>query len=259
MKIALGIEYDGSKYQGWQRQSDIPTIQFTLEQALGKIANHTITTFCAGRTDALVHATAQVIHFTTHSIRKLSAWTYGVNSYLPNSIKVVWAKEVPDDFHARFKALRREYSYIILNTPLPSALMAGRVTFIRQALDASLMHAAAQNLLGEHDFTSFRAAKCQSLSPMRNLISINISRRETLIICTITANAFLYHMVRNIIGSLLKVGTGEKDLDWVKWLLIEKNRSLAAPTAPPDGLYLTDVSYSAKYNLPQSPKRILFF
>lgn len=258
MKVALGIEYDGYGYKGWQRQALIPTVQFILEQAISYVANHEVITFCAGRTDAGVHSTGQVIHFETHSTRKISSWIYGVNRYLPSNIKVIWAKEVPDDFHARFSAINREYRYIILNSSIPSALLNNKVSIINQDLDANLMHIAAQNLLGEHDFTSFRAANCQSLTPNRNVISINIFREGKFVICTIKANAFLYHMVRNIIGSLIKVGTKEKEPTWIKWLLEQKNRSLAAPTAPAAGLYLTKVTYQEKYNIPTAEPISIF-
>lgn len=253
MKIALGIQYDGINYNGWQKQlsSNTLTVQGILEDAIAKVANHCITTFCAGRTDAKVHASFQVIHFETFSARKITAWIYGVNRYLPSNIRVIWAKEVPDEFHARFLAFKRQYKYLIHNSDIPNAILQGKITPFSKKLDINLMQEGANFLLGENDFSSFRAANCQSLSPFRNLSYINIQRYNSTIIITIEANAFLYHMVRNIVGSLLEVGIKKHPPQWIQWLLEQKDRSLAAPTAKPDGLYLTNVEYPEEFQIPK--------
>lgn len=251
IKIALGIEYDGSDYFGWQRQQAVTSIQENLEQALTTIANEPIIVFCAGRTDAGVHATGQVIHFETSAIRSMSAWTMGVNSHLPNNIAVRWAKKVDETFHARHSATARRYRYIIYNHRYRSAIMPKGVTHYYLPLDANLMHEAAQSLLGENDFSSFRAAQCQSRTPWRNIHHIQVIRKGDYVIVDIKANAFVHHMVRNIVGSLLEVGNGHQKVEWIKQLLQAKDRTLAAATAKPEGLYLVQVDYPAQYAIPQ--------
>ncbi|MBN2689703.1 MAG: tRNA pseudouridine(38-40) synthase TruA [Gammaproteobacteria bacterium] len=242
MRIALGLEYDGSQYHGWQRQNDtLPTVQLRLEEALSKVANHNIETVCAGRTDAGVHALGQVVHFDTVANRTLDNWVRGANSILPRDIVVKWAEVVSDEFHARFSAKAREYRYLIYNHKHPSALFYNRATWVNQDLDHNLMHVAGQYLLGENDFTSFRGALCQSKTPMRNVQKLNITKSNKLIIIDIKANAFLLHMVRNIVGSLLEVGLNKNNPEWIKKVLLAKNRSLAGATAPPEGLYLRKV------------------
>ncbi|UDG79413.1 tRNA pseudouridine synthase A [Candidatus Ecksteinia adelgidicola] len=258
VKIALGIEYDGSNYCGWQRQKKTVSIQSCLEHALTKIANTPLTVACAARTDSGVHATGQVVHFVTNVQHNKNAWIMGVNNYLPSNIAVSWVRFVTDDFHARFSAISRCYRYIIYNNRYRPAILKQGITHFYHPLDANRMHDAAQVLLGEHNFTSFRAARCQSCTPWRNIKYINIIRRGKYIIIDIKANSFLYHMVRNIVGSLTKIGTGKKDKNWLAELLILKNRKLAAATAPPEGLYLVSIDYPKYFFLPKQPLGPLF-
>ncbi len=251
MRIALGIEYDGTAFYGWQRQQNVISVQESLEKALAVVANEAIEVFCAGRTDAGVHGTGQVVHFDTTSVRNERAWTMGVNSNLPDSVAVKWAKEVTDDFHARFSATARRYRYIIANTRLRPAIMGQGVSHYHSPLDAEAMHQAAQTLLGERDFSSFRAAMCQSKTPFRNIHHINIQRYGDFIIVDIKANAFLHHMVRNIVGSLLEIGTGKQDVAWLESVRDAKDRKVAAVTAKPYGLYLVEVDYPDQFNIPK--------
>lgn len=249
-KIALGIEYDGSAYFGWQRQQSVDSIQERLESALSIIADEPINVFCAGRTDAGVHATGQVVHFETNAKRSQSAWTMGVNSHLPINISVRWSKDVETSFHARHSAIARRYRYIIYNHRYRPAILAKGVSHYYLPLDEQLMHQAAQYLLGENDFSSFRAAQCQSLTPWRNIHHIKVTRQGDYIIVDIKANAFVHHMVRNIVGSLLEVGCGNKKPSWLSVLLQAKDRTLAAATAKPEGLYLVQVDYPLVYQIP---------
>ncbi|MBD8512256.1 tRNA pseudouridine(38-40) synthase TruA [Photobacterium sp. WH77] len=250
MRIALGIEYDGSRYFGWQRQRDVDSVQGRLEKALSKIANQTIEVQCAGRTDAGVHGTGQVVHFDCDTPRKLVAWTMGTNAHLPKDIAVRWAKEVPDEFHARFSATARRYRYVIYNHALRPAILGSGISHYHGELDAEKMHQAGQYLLGENDFTSFRAVFCQSRSPWRNVMHLNVTRQGHYVIIDIKANAFVHHMVRNITGSLIKVGRGEEKPEWIQWLLAQKDRTLAGATAKAEGLYLVEVDYPEAYDLP---------
>lgn len=252
MKIALGIEYDGSRYFGWQRQQNVPSIQAALEAALSKIANHHVEIFCAGRTDAGVHGTGQVIHFETPTARALQSWCFGTNAHLPDDIAVQWAVEVPETFHARFSATARRYRYVILNRKLRTALLPKGISHYYHPLDAEKMHQAGQFLLGENDFSSFRAAQCQSHSPNRNVHFLNVSRQGDYVIVDIQANAFVHHMVRNIVGSLIEVGQGNQPIEWIKWLLDQKDRTLAAATAKAEGLYLVNVSYPEEFSIPKN-------
>ncbi len=250
-RIALGIEYDGAAYSGWQKQKSPQqeTIQKYIESALSKIADQKITVTCAGRTDSGVHATCQVVHFDSTIDRGNKAWTEGVNSILPKSIRVRWSSVQDQEFHARFSALSRRYLYLLYGRDTESALLHGKVTHSRRELNAEAMHEAAQHLLGERDFTSFRAAGCQSRTAMRNVIHANIYRQGSFLIFDVKANAFLQHMVRNIMGSLMLVGQGEQEPAWIAELLSLKDRTLAAQTAPPDGLYLIGVEYPDSYGL----------
>lgn len=257
-KVALGISYDGSRYFGWQKQQSVASIQGELERALSIVANEPIEIFCAGRTDAGVHATGQVVHFTTQTTRPLQAWTFGTNVHLPPDIAVTWASEVAEDFHARFSALSRRYRYIIYNHIQRPAILANGITHYHQPLDAELMHQAGQFLLGENDFSSFRAAQCQSKSPSRNVHHLQVSRKGHYIIVDIQANAFVHHMVRNIVGSLLEVGSGKQPPEWIAWLLQQKDRTLAAPTAKSAGLYLVEVRYPSQFELPKNAVGPLF-
>lgn len=258
MKIALGIEYGGKNYFGWQRQEKVDSVQQHLENALSFVANEPINVFCAGRTDSGVHATGQVVHFETNVFRPDKAWAFGGNANLPDDIAIRWVKAMDEEFHARFSATARRYRYIIFNNPLRTAILPHGVTHYHFPLDEKLMHQAGQFLLGENDFSSFRAAQCQSNTPWRNVHHLNVSRQGQYVIVDIQANAFVHHMVRNIVGSLLEVGAGNQPVEWMKWLLEQKDRNLAAPTAKPDGLYLVAVYYPEKFNLPKTPLGPLF-
>ncbi|RUO61926.1 tRNA pseudouridine(38-40) synthase TruA [Pseudidiomarina insulisalsae] len=252
-RFALGIEYDGSQYFGWQRQREVVAVQEVLERALSKVANHPVEVVCAGRTDAGVHATGQVVHFDSAELRSTPAWTMGVNSNLPADVAVRWVRQVPDDFSARFSATGRRYRYVICNTRLRPAILGRGVSHYHFDLNVADMHQAAQALLGEHDFSSFRAAQCQSHSPNRCVTHIEVSRHGDYVVVDIAANAFLHHMVRNIVGSLLAVGRGEQASDWPGKLLAQRDRTLAAATAKAEGLYLVQVDYPEHFGLPQLP------
>lgn len=251
-RIALGIEYDGSAYSGWQKQKfpQQETVQQYIETALSKVADRPVVVSCAGRTDAGVHATCQVVHFDTEIDRGAKAWTQGVNSMLPRSIRVVWSRMQEVDFHARFSALSRRYLYLMYRRDTQSVMLHRRASYMRRELDEDSMHIAAQHFLGEQDFTSFRAAGCQSKTAMRNVMHANIYRQGGFLIFDVQANAFLQHMVRNMVGTLLQVGRGEKDPAWVAELLSLEDRRQAAATALPDGLYLVAVEYPQSCGLP---------
>jgi len=249
-RIALGIEYDGAAFYGWQRQRDVNSVQEEIEKALATVADSRVEIQCAGRTDAGVHATNQVIHFDTDAERPLKAWTFGMNANLPTSIAVKWAQQVDDEFHARFSATARRYRYIISNQRLRSGILPHGVTHFHRPLDAEKMHEAAQALLGEQDFTSFRAALCQSKTPFRNVHHAKVVRKSDFVILDIKANAFLHHMVRNIVGSLCEIGSGGQPANWIAELLAEKDRTKAAATAKPHGLYLVEVEYPEQFGIP---------
>jgi len=254
-RIACRIEYDGSHYSGWQAQPHLKvhTVQEKLELALGDVACAPVRVHCAGRTDTGVHGFGQVVHFEAPVERSPKAWVFGGNANLPFDIRVHWAVPVVAEFHARFSALARRYRYIIANTPIRSALLYSQVTWKRRPLDAQLMHRAAQCLVGEQDFSAFRAAACQSKTPMRNVHAISVCRRGDLIVVDIKANAFLHHMVRNIVGSLLAIGEGRKEPGWMGELMAGRDRTAAADTAPAAGLYLVDVDYPVHFGLPDTP------
>ena len=249
-RIALGIEYDGSAFRGWQSQESAVGIQSLVERALTAVADHPIEVMAAGRTDAGVHALMQVVHFDTTVQRSERAWTLGATTNLPKQISVLWAREVSEGFHARYSAQSRSYRYYILNRPVRPAIGADYVSWIREPLDAAPMHAAAQHLLGEHDFSSFRAAQCQSRTPMRFVHSVAVRRMGEVIELAITANAFLHHMVRNIAGVLIAIGKGEQSVDWTREVLEVRDRAQGGITAPPGGLYLTAVRYAPALQLP---------
>lgn len=251
MKIALGIEYNGNDFHGWQQQDNLPTIQGSLEIALSKIADEQIITFCAGRTDAGVHATGQVIHFETQVERPMRAWILGTNTHLPSSISVRFAQIVDQPFHARFSALSRCYRYIIYNNISRPALLHHQVTWAYEVLNTATMQAAGQFLLGEQDFSSFRSSECESKTPMRNVKKVTVYRINDYVVIDIEANAFLHHMVRNIVGVLMRIGVGYKEPEWIQEVLLAKDRRQAAETAPASGLYLTKVSYPSNYLFPQ--------
>lgn len=257
-RIALGIEYDGHEFYGWQAQETLYTVQGTLETALTKIAAEPIKLLCAGRTDAGVHATGQVVHFDTSAIRSMRAWTLGTNTHLPPTIAVRWAMEVDEAFHARFSAQARRYRYVIYNSPMRSAILAARVTWYPYALDAERMQAAAMHLLGEQDFSAFRSSQCESNTPMRNVHEVKVWREGAYVIVEIEANAFLHHMVRNIVGVLIRVGAGRQDADIVQKILESKDRRQAFETAPATGLYLINVRYPETYLFPEAEITPLF-
>ena len=250
-RVALGIEYDGSEYYGFQKQkSTEQTIQGNLENSISKVANHSIKTFCSGRTDAGVHAFMQVVHFDTESRRSTREWVRGINSYLPHDIKVLWSKELDETFHARYSATHRSYLYRILNNQTPSALWSKRSLFVPQKLDIRAMRAASKYLIGEHDFSSFRGSGCQSNSPVRTIENIKITKKNNFITFELRANAFLLHMVRIIIGTLLMVGKREIKPVEMKNILNEKDRRISGKTVSSSGLYFLGPKYPAKYQLP---------
>ncbi len=255
MRIALGIEYNGHGLYGWQSQAHLPTVQSHLENALSIIADHPIKLTCAGRTDANVHATNQVVHFDTDAKRIERAWIQGTNTHLPENISVLWAKEVNHEFHARYSATSRRYRYIIYNILSRPALLAHRVTWQYDDLNIATMQTAANYLLGEKDFSSFRSAECESRTPMRNVSEITIFRQHPFIIVEIEANAFLHHMVRNIMGVLIRIGRGFEEPEWMQEVLDARDRREAADTAPASGLYLIKVGYPERFALPQQPAR----
>ena len=250
-RIALGVQYDGHPWRGWQTQPDGHTVQDQLEAALRQFTQTNIRTLCAGRTDAGVHALEQVVHLDTELERLPVSWVRGLNSYLPASIAVRWAHEVPADFHARNSARARCYRYVLYNHPVRSPLLRGRAGWVFWPLDVMVMQEAAQHLLGEHDFSAFRAAECQSITPVKTMQSIDIVRRGDMVEFSLRANAFLHHMVRNIVGSLIVVGKGDQPPAWMRQILDGRDRSRAAPTFMPDGLYLAQVIYDGRWQLPQ--------
>lgn len=258
MRIALGLEYDGSRFCGWQTQPSECAVQDAVERALSGIAGHPVAVVTAGRTDAGVHAAAQVVHFDTSSERPETAWVRGVNALLPDSIGVLWARSVADEFHARFSARERCYRYVLLNHPVRPALLAGRVGWYHAPLNLERMREAAAMLLGEHDFSAFRAAQCQAKSPVKDMRSIGIVRSDDFIFFEFRASAFLHHMVRNLVGSLVYVGNGKQAPGWMGELLASRDRVNAAPTFSPDGLYLTGIGYDAEWGLPQLAARSPF-
>ncbi|MCE8002428.1 tRNA pseudouridine(38-40) synthase TruA [Billgrantia ethanolica] len=252
-RLALGVEYDGSAYCGWQRLKHAPSVQGELERALAKVASQPITVHASGRTDSGVHATRQVVHFDTPVPRSQKAWVFGVNANLARDVAVRWVREVPDDFHARFKALARRYRYLILNQMSRPVLERANVTWCRDPLDADAMHRAAQALVGEHDFSSFRAAGCQSKTPWRHLHFIEVRRHGPLVVIDVQGNAFLHHMVRNIVGALVSVGRGEQGDGYIAELLALKDRTLSDVTAPACGLHFVDSLYDDAWGLPREP------
>lgn len=251
MRIALGVEYDGSGYNGWQSQPDMPSVQDALQLALSGVANTPISIAAAGRTDTGVHALEQVVHFDTAVKRPLSAWVRGTNALLPKDIAVLWAHEVTEEFHARFSAQARSYQYVLINRPSRSAVHHDKVGWFHLPLNIDAMREAAQYLLGEHDFSAFRAAECQAKTPIKTLLQLDIQQNGETILINLKANAFLHHMVRNIMGCLIYVGKGKYSPGWVGEVLRGKNRKFAAPTFMANGLYLRHITYDAKWGLPQ--------
>ena len=253
MRIAIGLEYDGTAYNGWQTQRTGHGVQACVEKALETVANHEVEVVCAGRTDTGVHASGQVAHFDTDSEREPRSWLLGANSNLPDDINLTWAHAVSDEFHARYSADSRSYRYLILNRLQRSALYRRRAWWVYAELDAQRMHRAAQALVGEHDFSAFRAAGCQARTPMRNITSIAVTRDADWLEVEVTANAFLMHMVRNITGTLVAIGCGDEAESWAGEVLESRDRTRAGVAAPPHGLTLTDVTYPDGYELPANP------
>ncbi len=254
LRIALGIEYDGSAYAGWQTQRRLRTLQNITERALASIAAEPVSLTCAGRTDAGVHACGQVAHFDTHARRSTRAWVLGANSELPQDVSICWALPVPAHFHARYCAEARTYRYIILNRLARAALAASRATWIHRPLDHERMAQAAQALVGEHDFSAFRSAECQARSPIRRMERIAVERHDDWVLIEATANAFLHHMMRNIAGLLIAIGRGDAAPGRAQEVLAGRDRARSAATAPPQGLYLLSVRYPAAFALPP-PRR----
>ncbi len=258
MRIALGIEYDGTAYNGWQRQRTGDGVQASVEDSLQRVADHRVEVVCAGRTDTGVHACGQVIHFDTTSERTSRGWLLGANSNLPDDINVTWAQSVPESFHARFSATARTYRYLLLNCPVRSSLYRHRAWWVHDPLDASNMHEAAQLLIGKHDFSAFRAAACGASTPVREVYSMTVDQCDDWIEIEITANAFLQHMVRNIAGMLVVVGRGDQPVGWLASVLKGRDRSKGGVAAPPHGLTLIGVDYPTEFDLPQKRRSRIF-
>ncbi len=250
MRIALGVEYDGSGFHGWQRQNGVRTVQACVEEAVSRVADHPVAVICAGRTDTGVHASGQVVHFETEAQRTERSWALGSNVNLSRDVAVTWAKPVHENFHARFSAQAREYRYEILNRAFRPAIDRDRRVWDYRPLDAARMHQAARALRGEHDFSSFRALACQAKSPVRTVHRLDVSREGRCVVIHIRANAFLHHMVRNIAGVLMAIGCGERPVEWAGEVLALRDRTLGGVTAPPQGLYLTRVEYPDRYAIP---------
>ncbi len=249
MRIALGIEYDGSPFCGWQRQKDSSTVQQVLEQAISRVADAPVGVHAAGRTDTGVHATEQVVHFDSTAERTARSWVLGVNTHLPDSVSVLWARAVEEDFHARYSATSRQYRYVILNRPTRPALLRERATWVHAALDSGRMQEAARCLQGTHDFSSYRALTCQAKSPVRTVHELSVQRCGEFLFVDILADGFLHHMVRNIAGVLMAIGKGKQEASWAKEVLELRDRTLGGVTAPAAGLYLVKVQYDGKYGL----------
>jgi len=252
-RVVIIFEYDGRRFHGWQHQkSGVRSVQGELTKAVAKVADHPVDLVCAGRTDARVHSSFQIAHFDASSVRNMRSWVMGMNTALPDDIAVHWAGNAVGDFHARFSAVYRRYRYVIYNKPVRPGIQRGQVTWNFRPLDVGRMHKSAQALVGEHDFSSFRAAGCQSRTPIRFMESISVTRCGDFVVIDVQANAFLHHMVRNIAGALMAVGTGKESECWIAEVLAQKDRKLAGVTAPPCGLYLVDVGYPEHYGIPQA-------
>lgn len=250
MKIAAVVEYDGSNYSGWQRQKHSVSVQEHVEAALSAVADHALAVTCAGRTDAGVHALNQVIHFETGAVREPHSWVLGANSRLPGDISLTWAKPVPENFHARYSATSRVYRYVILNRPARPGMGRGQVTWECRRLDCGRMSRAALSLIGEHDFTSYRATSCQAKNPVRTVMNLAVERKNEYVIIMIEANAFLHHMVRNIAGVLMGIGMSKHEVGWELDVLNARSRDCGGVTAAADGLYLAGVNYPEEYGIP---------
>jgi len=253
MKIALGVEYNGNRFHGWQLQQEgVRTVQLCLEEAIAKVAAHEARVYCAGRTDTGVHAIGQVAHFETEAVRTERQWLLGINVNLPNDISINWVKFVDDEFHARFSAMSRAYRYYIWNRPTRSALLTGKVNWTHHPLDHERMQQAALALVGRHDFSSYRALQCQAKSPIKTLHKLEVERAGDMIVLKLKANAFLHHMVRNIAGVLIAIGKKDRPLEWSAEVLALKDRTLGGVTAMPDGLYFESVDYPMTFDIPKT-------
>jgi len=256
MRIALGLEYDGRGFCGWQSQPDGCGVQDALEHGLRQVAGSPVRAVSAGRTDSGVHAAMQVVHFDPVVERPMSAWVRGTNSATPAALSVLWARQVPSEFHARYSATARAYTYLLLNRPVRAGLAHGRVGWFHRPLDVEAMRQAARLLIGTHDFSAFRAAECAAKTPVRRLDAIAIERRGDLVVFRLRANAFLQHMVRNLVGSLVYVGKGKYASQWIADVLASRDRSQCAPTFAPDGLYLTGIEYDKVWDLPPTERTL---
>lgn len=252
MRFAIGVDFNGRAYRGWQtQQPGVRSVQETLEQAISRIADHPVAVVAAGRTDAGVHASGMIAHFDSDAVRSERSWLLGINTRLPDDIALRWITPVPEEFHARFRAVARRYRYVIFNHPLRSSLLAGMVTWHYHALDLSRMQAAAECLVGEHDFTSFRAVGCQARQPVRHVHFLKLLQKGPLIVLDIQADGFLHHMVRNIAGVLMAIGQGKAEPEWAREVLLARDRTLGGVTAPADGLYFVDALYPEAFILPK--------
>ncbi len=250
-RYAAGVEYNGTSFHGWEvQQPDVRTVQGEVEKALSKVANHFVRVTTAGRTDAGVHALGQVIHFESDSERSARAWVYGANANLDRDVSIAWVKQVDDEFHARFSALSRSYRYVIFNRPVRTAISADERTWVYRTLDENLMQEGADHLLGKHDFSSYRAVACQANSPVRTIHNLDITRHGKEVWIEVRANAFLHHMVRNIAGVLISIGSGLNDPEWAKEVLELRDRTQGGITAPPEGLSLVSVEYPSRFDIP---------
>jgi tRNA pseudouridine38-40 synthase len=256
MRFALAVEYHGHAFCGFQSQPSRCGVQDALQHAIGEIAGHTVTVIAAGRTDAGVHAVSQIVHFESDAQRPESAWVRGVNTHLPPAAAILWARAVPDDFHARFAATARHYTYLLLTRAERPGLLAGMAGWYHQALDATAMVEAATHLVGTHDFSTFRAAECQAKSPVKTLTRAVVTQQGPFIRFDFSAGAFLHHMVRNIVGSLVFVGAGKRDPAWIAEVLAARDRTRAAPTFAADGLYLAGADYDARFGLPPTVRAV---
>jgi tRNA pseudouridine38-40 synthase len=257
MRIALGLEYDGSRFHGWQTQPGGNTVQDTVEAALAQINGGPVSVTCAGRTDSGVHACEQIVHLDTAAERPDTAWVRGVNGFLPEAVAVLWARRVPADFHARYSARSRAYRYVLVSRPVRPALAARYTGWTHAPLDLAAMRAAAAHLLGEHDFSAFRSSECQARTPVRFVHEVTLEQRGERIDFVLRANAFLHHMVRNIVGTLVHVGKGARGPEWVLEVLRSRHRRLAAGTFGPEGLYLESIDYGSSWELPSRPRGVV--
>lgn len=257
-RVALAVRYDGAGYHGWQHQENVVTVQDSLERALARVANHSVSLVCAGRTDAGVHATGQIVHFDTDANRDERSWTFGANANLSSDITVLWAKRVSDDFHARFAATARTYRYVLLNQDVRPGILKNAVGWYFRHLEVGPMHQAAQYLLGEHDFSAFQGSGCQAKHPNRTVYQLDVIRKGNMLVFEIKANAFLLHMVRNIVGTLIQVGEGAKPVSWISEVLHARDRRAAGVTIMPNGLYLVAVDYPQRFDLPKIAKGPFF-